>query len=98
MAVTKGSPKPQNQLNHRMIAMLRAVAAGRAELGCSCEPDLRVDGLPCCDQAAARQLARAGLVRPSAPCATGQWVRAELTQRGRQALIQFDTEMASTAA
>ena len=33
----------------RGIAMLRAVAAGRAKVTRSAEPDLFVDGLPCCD-------------------------------------------------
>ncbi|EOD63175.1 hypothetical protein [Amycolatopsis vancoresmycina] len=74
------------ELNRRALAMLRAVGAGRAELTCSCEPDLRVDGLPCCDQATAHQLARAGLIRPARVVAVGQWTRAELTADGRRAL------------
>ncbi|MET8994060.1 hypothetical protein [Amycolatopsis sp. NPDC004169] len=74
------------ELNRRAMAMLRAVGAGRAELTCSCEPDLRVDGLPCCDQATAHQLARAGLIRPSRVVAVGQWTRAELTDEGLRAL------------
>lgn len=73
-------------LNHRTIAMLHAVAAGRAELSCSCEPDLRVDGLPCCDQIAAHDLARAGLLLVPAVRAVGQWVSAELSPRGERAL------------
>ena len=75
-------------LNRRALAMLRAVGAGRAELTCSCEPDLRVDGLPCCDQATAHELARAGLIRPARGpvVAVGQWTRAELTDDGRTAL------------
>jgi hypothetical protein len=75
-------------LNRRALAMLRAVGAGRAELTCSCEPDLRVDGLPCCDQATAHDLARAGLIRPAlGPVVTvGQWAPAELTADGRVAL------------
>lgn len=75
-------------LNRRELAMLRAIAAGRAELTRSCEPDLRVDGLPCCDQTTAHALVREGLVRPvSAPGgAVGQWTRAELTPDGRLAL------------
>ncbi|MFJ9785094.1 hypothetical protein ACIRSS_36370 [Amycolatopsis sp. NPDC101161] len=73
-------------LNRRALAMLRAVGAGRAELTCSCEPDLRVDGLPCCDQATAHDLARAGLIRPDRVVAVGQWARAELTDDGRSAL------------
>jgi hypothetical protein len=75
-------------LNRRALAMLRAVGAGRAELTCSCEPDLRVDGLPCCDQSTAHDLARAGLIRPALgpAVAVGQWAPAELTADGRLAL------------
>ncbi|RSM40870.1 hypothetical protein DMA12_25545 [Amycolatopsis balhimycina DSM 5908] len=75
-------------VNRRALAMLRAVGAGRAELTCSCEPDLRVDGLPCCDQATAHDLARAGLIRPvqGAIVAVGQWTRAELTDEGLREL------------
>lgn len=73
-------------LNRRALAMLRAVGAGRAELTCSCEPDLRIDGLPCCDQATTRELAHAGLIRAATPVALGQWSRAELTTGGRVAL------------
>ena len=58
-------------LNRRAIAMLRAIAAGRAELTCSCEPDLRVDGLPCCDQATAHTLVREGLIRSASDGETG---------------------------
>ncbi|WP_410591849.1 hypothetical protein [Amycolatopsis sp. lyj-23] len=74
------------ELNRRALAMLRAVGAGRAELTCSCEPDLRVDGLPCCDQATAHQLARAGLIRAARAGVVGQWTRAELTDEGLRAL------------
>jgi hypothetical protein len=78
----------ESMLNRRALAMLRAVGAGRAELTCSCEPDLRVDGLPCCDQSTAHDLARAGLIRPAGGpvVAVGQWTRAELTSDGRLAL------------
>lgn len=68
-------------------ALLRAVAAGRAEMTCSCEPDLFVDGLCFCDQFAAHQLAHQGLIRPAAPGPVGQRVRAELTPAGRSALL-----------
>ena len=67
-------------LNHRAIAMLRAVAAGQAEMTTRYGPCLRIDGLPCCDQNAARDLAETGLIRPAGG-AEG-WVRAELTRRG----------------
>ncbi|MGH4020268.1 MAG: hypothetical protein ACRDT0_13745 [Pseudonocardiaceae bacterium] len=74
----QGSPP----VTGRGLAILRAVAAGRAELAVSCEPDLFVDGLCCCDQYTAHQLARVGLVRPAAAGALGQRVRAELTPAG----------------
>jgi hypothetical protein len=69
--------------------MLRAVAAGRAELTGSCEPDLQVDGLPCCDQGAARDLAHAGLVRQSSASAPWQWAPAELTPEGHHVLAEL---------
>lgn len=50
-------------LSYRALAMLRAVAQGRAEITVSLEPDLYVDGLPCSDQSAAHRLAHAGLLR-----------------------------------
>lgn len=70
----------------RGLAFLRAVAAGRAELSVSCEPDLYIDGLSCGDQYTAHQLARAGLLRTSAPGVVGQRVRAELTSTGHAVL------------
>lgn len=70
----------------RELAMLRAVSDGRAELACSCEPDLFIDGLGCCDQYTAHRLARAGLIRPAIRGAIGQRVRAELTVAGRAVL------------
>ncbi|MFI5614320.1 hypothetical protein [Amycolatopsis sp. NPDC051903] len=73
-------------LTGRALAMLRAVADGRAELAGGREPDLRVDGLLCTDQATAHRLTHTGLVRPAAPGAPGQWVRAELTPEGIRVL------------
>lgn len=67
-------------------AILRAVATGRAEMTCSCEPDLFIDGLCCCDQHAAHRLAHAGLIRPAVPGSVGQRVRAELTDTGASML------------
>ncbi|MCR6490261.1 hypothetical protein M8542_46385 [Amycolatopsis sp. OK19-0408] len=75
-----------NALSRRAIAMLKAVADGRAELRCSCEPDLRVDGLSCCDQTTAHDLARAGLIRAATLVAPGRWAPAELTDAGHRAL------------
>jgi len=73
-------------LSHRASAMLRAVAADRAEMTLSAEPDLRIDGLLCCDQATAHDLARAGLIRPIGPGLPRQWVRAVLTPDGHVAV------------
>jgi hypothetical protein len=67
------------------MAMLRAVAAGRAQMSCSCEPDLFIDGFACCDQMTAHALAHGGYLRPAVDTATGR-VPAELTDAGRAAL------------
>jgi hypothetical protein len=74
------------ELTGRARAMLRAVAAGRAEFTGGSEPDLYVDGLPCCDQTATHELVHAGLLRLGAPAAFGQRVCAELTDAGKAAL------------
>ena len=73
-------------LSRRELAMLHAIADGRAEITDSCEPDLFVDGLACCDQSATRHLAHAGLVRATGPAKGGQRVPAELTTPGRVVL------------
>lgn len=72
------------EVGHRALAILHAVAAGRAELTCGCEPDLLIDGLFCCDQFTAHGLARDGLIRPATPGRTGERVRAELTPAARR--------------
>ena len=74
------------ELSGRALAMLRAVHAGRAELTSGREPDLYVDGLPCCDQTATHDLVHAGLLRPTSVVPLGRRVRAELTDEGRAAL------------
>lgn len=68
--------------SHRTVAMLRAIAAGRADMTHSAEPDLFIDGLPCCDQFAAHELTHHGLVYPSQPGQIGQRVPARLTATG----------------
>ncbi|MCR6482780.1 hypothetical protein M8542_08120 [Amycolatopsis sp. OK19-0408] len=73
------------ELTHRAMAMLKAVAAGRAQMSCSCEPDLFIDGFACCDQITAHALAHGGYLQPAAEGATGR-VPAELTEAGRAAL------------
>ena len=69
-------------ITYRGRAILRAVADGRAEVSCSCEPDLRVDGLLFCDQMSARALVHGGYIRASVARAAGRWERAELTEAG----------------
>ncbi|MEV7095821.1 hypothetical protein AB0M80_23525 [Amycolatopsis sp. NPDC051045] len=73
------------ELTYRAMAMLRAVAAGRAQMSCSCEPDLFIDGFACCDQMTAHALAHSGYLRPAVEGATGR-VTAELTEAGRTAV------------
>jgi len=58
---------PSLLTSHRAMALLRAVAEGRAEITASCEPDLFIDGLSCGDQYTAHLLAHAGLIRPAVP-------------------------------
>ncbi|GAB3362944.1 hypothetical protein [Amycolatopsis echigonensis] len=74
------------ELNHRERATLRAVAEGHAEISCSCEPDLFVDGLSCCDQGTVRDLVRKGLIEPAEDGACGERVPAVLTEAGARAL------------
>jgi hypothetical protein len=69
-------------LTGRDRAILRAVAAGRAELLYGSEPDLLLDGRCCCDQAAAHRLARAGLIAPLVTASVGERVPARLTAAG----------------
>lgn len=73
-------------VNHRVYAMLNAVASGSAEVSLSSEPDLFIDGLACCDQYTAHFMAHCGLIRASRTGAAGQRVPAALTTAG-QALL-----------
>lgn len=73
-------------LNHRERATLTAVGLGRAEMTCSCEPDLYIDGVPCCDQFTAHRLARFALVVPLRAGRRGERVPALLTEAGRAAI------------
>lgn len=73
-------------LTSRARAMLVAAADDRAEIALSCEPDLYIDGLPCCDQFTARQLWHAGLMEAATTAGVGRRVRATLTAAGRAAL------------
>ena len=73
-------------LSGRDRAILRAVAAGGAELALGTEPDLFLDGRCCCDQSAVHHLVRAGLIAAAALGLVGQRVAAALTPEGRRAL------------
>ena len=73
-------------LSGRDRAILRAVAAGGAELQLGTEPDLFFDGRSCCDQSAAHQLFRAGLIAAATLGLVGQRVAAALTAAGREAI------------
>lgn len=73
-------------LQGRHRAYLRAIHDGRAEMSYSREPDLYVDGLACCDQMTAHQLAEAHLIRPLHEAKPGQRVPATLTSEGTAAL------------
>jgi hypothetical protein len=75
--------EPRDGLSHRALAMLRAIAAGRGKVSWSSEPDLFIDGVPCCDQLTVHDLAHRGLVRPQFPAAVGERVPAMLTPAGR---------------
>jgi hypothetical protein len=69
-------------LSGRDRAILRAVAAGGAEIVCGAEPDLYLDGRCCCDQVAAHRLANAGLIAPAVTGRTGERVPARVTRAG----------------
>jgi len=73
-------------LSGRDRAILRAVAAGGAELQLGTEPNLFLDGRCCCDQSAAHHLVRAGLIAAAALGLVGQRVTAALTPAGHEAL------------
>lgn len=78
-----GEPLP---VSKRALAILHAVSAGRARRTCSCEPDLFIDGLACCDQMMAHFLVHAKLIRPEHPALSGLRVAARLTSAGHAML------------
>jgi hypothetical protein len=77
---------PTSTISGRDRAILRAVAAGRAELVLGAEPDLLLDGRYCCDQSAAHHLVRTGLIAATTLGTVGRRVAAGLTPAGHQAL------------
>ena len=54
-------------LSGRDRSLLRAVAAGRCNLGSGWQPVLLIDGLACADSAAGHRLVAAGLINPPDP-------------------------------
>ena len=76
-------------LSGRDRAILRAVAAGGAELQLGAEPDLFFDGRCCCDQTAAHQLVRAGFITAATLGLVGHRVAAALTPAGHEALGHY---------
>ena len=75
-----------NALSARDRAILRAVAVGGAELQLGTESDLFLDGRCCCDQSAAHQLVRSGMIAATTLGLVGQRVAAALTPAGQRAL------------
>lgn len=73
-------------LNNRERAALQAIMLGAAEITCSQEPDLFIDGLACCDQFTAHRLARLALVVPLRAGRPGERVPALLTEHARAVL------------
>jgi hypothetical protein len=76
-------------LSGRDRAILRAVAAGGAELQLGVEPDLFLDGRCCADQSAAHHLVRGGYIAAATLGLVGQRVTAALTRAGHDALESY---------
>ncbi|QWF78318.1 hypothetical protein [Amycolatopsis sp. CA-230715] len=79
----------ESELNYRERATLRAVALGTAEITCSSEPDLFIDGLACCDQTTAHQLANRGFIVPVRAGRAGERVPAIISEAGTAALAAY---------
>lgn len=82
------------QYTARHKSLLRAIAQGRAQLSGGSHPSLRVDGL-WCDQTAASELARDGLMRPSRPGSVAALEPAVLTTAGARVLATFGVPVAA---
>jgi len=73
-------------LSGRDRGILRAVAAGWAQLQLGAEPDLFLDGRSCADQFAAHNLVHAGYITATTLGPLGQRVAAALAAAGQEAL------------
>jgi len=71
-------------LTGRDRAVLRAIRAGRCQLGVGYAPVLVIDGFACADSSAGHRLVAAGLVYPADPARPLDV--AVLTEAGRDAL------------
>ncbi|WP_051792093.1 hypothetical protein [Amycolatopsis jejuensis] len=80
-------------LNHREHAILRAVAAGRAEILIGPAPDLAVDG-GWCDHSAVTRLVDGGWICPVRPGVLGDRVPARLSEAARHALAALRPQSA----
>lgn len=87
-----------DELNYRERATLNAVARGNAQLSCSSEPDLFIDGIAVCDQSTAHHLARRGYITPQRSGRQGERVPAQLTDAGRLALAAIGATRSTRAA
>jgi hypothetical protein len=76
-------------LSGRDRAILRAVAAGGAQLQLGTGPDLFFDGRSCADQYAAHNLVRVGFIAAATLGLVGQRVSAALTPAGHEALGRY---------
>ena len=79
-------------LSGRDRAILRAVAAGGAELQLGSEPELFFDGRSCCDQSAAHYLVRAGLIA-AATLGLGRLFEVWRSFRTRRAILEQADEL-----
>ena len=84
MSDTESTVLPTIVLTGRDRAVLRAVAAGRCQLGVGYAPVLRIDGFSCADPTVGHRLVAAGLINPADP--TRPLAVATLTEAGRAVL------------
>jgi hypothetical protein len=84
--MTSTEVQTMSTLSGRDRAILRAVAAGTAELLFGSEPDLFLEGRCCCDQIAVHKLVHAGLIIAVMPALVGQRVAAALSPAGMSSI------------
>ncbi|RJQ66842.1 hypothetical protein D5S17_34170 [Pseudonocardiaceae bacterium YIM PH 21723] len=74
-----------SEISFRERAILRAIAAGTAQMVSGCACDLRIDG-HWCDHTAAQKLFAAGMIRAAKTAPAGQMVPVEITPIGQNQL------------